>query len=71
MPTKDTAVSPVHVACTICMKEVPISEAIVPEATEYVAHFCGVECYDKWRRQPGNPSLQDGIPFRQPSATNR
>ena len=62
MPTKDTAVPSVHVACTICMKEVPISKAIVPEATEYVAHFCGVECYDKWRRQPGNPSSQEGIP---------
>jgi hypothetical protein len=62
MPTKDIPVEPVHVACTICMKEVPISEAIVPEATEYVAHFCGVECYDKWRRQPGNPSSQEDIP---------
>jgi hypothetical protein len=62
MPTKDTAVTPLHVACTICMKEVPISEAIVPEATDYVAHFCGVECYDKWRRQPGNPSSQEDIP---------
>jgi hypothetical protein len=62
MPTKVTAVEPVHVACTICMKEVPISEAVIPEATDYVTHFCGVECYDKWRRQPGNPSSQEDIP---------
>ena len=35
------------VTCEICLKEVPLSEAIVPEATEYVAHFCGLACYDK------------------------
>jgi hypothetical protein len=52
MPTKVTSVAPVHVACKICMKEAPIAEAIIPEATDYVAHFCGVECNDKWRRQP-------------------
>jgi hypothetical protein len=43
------------------MKEVPISEAIVPEATDYIAHFCGVDCYDKWRKQPGNPSTQEDV----------
>ncbi|KAI3604136.1 hypothetical protein D8I24_2725 (plasmid) [Cupriavidus necator H850] len=33
------------------MKEVPKSEAIVPEACDYVAYFCGLECYAQWRRQ--------------------
>lgn len=42
-----------HVACEICLKEVPLSEAIVPEATDYVAHFCGLDCYDKWKSQQG------------------
>lgn len=40
-----------HVACEICMKEVPISEATVPEATDYVVHFCGLDCYQKWKSQ--------------------
>ena len=31
------------VACDVCLKEVPKSEAIVPEATDYVAHYCGLE----------------------------
>jgi hypothetical protein len=54
--------------CSICMKEVPISEAIVPEAIGYVVHFCGVECYDKWRKQSGNPAAKKGRPaFSKPS----
>jgi hypothetical protein len=39
------------VTCDICLKEVPKSEATAPEATDYVAHFCGLECYDKWKNQ--------------------
>ncbi|MCX7194269.1 MAG: DUF3330 domain-containing protein [Proteobacteria bacterium] len=45
------------VSCDICLKEVPVSEATTPEAVDYVAHFCGLECYAKWRQgsesQPG------------------
>ena len=31
------------------MKEIPKSEAVVAEATDYVLHFCGLECYTKWK----------------------
>jgi hypothetical protein len=62
MSAKNSKLAPKHVACKMCMKEVPISAAIVPEAIDYVAHFCGVECYDKWKIQLGHPSLQDDIP---------
>ncbi len=62
MSAKSPTVEFEHVACKMCMKEIPISEAIVPEATEYVAYFCGVECYDRWRKQPDNLSIQDDIP---------
>lgn len=37
--------------CSICMKEVPISEASSEEASDYVLHFCGLECYTKWKEQ--------------------
>lgn len=47
------------VACDICLKEVPISEATVPEATDYVVHFCGIECYQKWKQQ-GEPADESG-----------
>lgn len=62
MTTNNTTVAPEHVTCKMCMKEIPISEAIVPEATDYVAHFCGVECYDKWRKQPDSPVEPKKIP---------
>lgn len=43
------------VACEVCMKEVPVSEATVPEATDYVVHFCGLDCYQKWKAQESAP----------------
>ena len=43
------------ISCDICRKEVPLSEAMVPEAEEYVAHFCGLDCYTQWKEQ----SLRD------------
>lgn len=38
-----------QVACEVCLKEVPKSEAMVAEATDYVLHFCGLDCYAKWQ----------------------
>jgi len=42
------------VACSVCLKEVPLSEAVNEEATDYVVHFCGLDCYDKWKKQEEN-----------------
>ena len=41
----------IHVACDVCMREIPVSEAKSEEATEYVFYFCGIDCYDKWSAQ--------------------
>jgi hypothetical protein len=49
MTTPAPPVETERVACDICLKEVPLSEAIVPEAVDYVAHFCGLTCYDQWK----------------------
>ena len=38
------------IPCEVCMKEIPRSEAKVEEASDYVAYFCGLDCYDKWRK---------------------
>ncbi len=38
-----------HIKCEICLKEVSRSEAQSVEAQDYVMHFCGLECYDKWQ----------------------
>lgn len=42
------------VPCEVCLTEIPLSEAKVEEAADYVAHFCGLECYDKWRHNITN-----------------
>ena len=39
------------VTCEICLKEIPVSEAKSEEASDYVAHFCGLECYAIWNAQ--------------------
>jgi hypothetical protein len=44
-------VEPQRVPCEVCLKEVPKSEAAIAEARDYVAYFCGLECYEKWRRE--------------------
>lgn len=40
-----------QVSCEVCMKEIPVSEARSSEASDYVHHFCGAECYEKWKKQ--------------------
>lgn len=44
-----------RVPCDICQREIPRSEALVPEAGDYVVFFCGLECYGKWKSQLASP----------------
>ena len=37
-------------SCAVCEHEVPLSEAPVREASDYMAHFCGLDCYERWRK---------------------
>ena len=39
------------VPCEVCLKEVPRSDATTSEVDDYVAHFCGIDCYDKWQKE--------------------
>ena len=34
--------------CCVCYKEVPPDAAFTPEGAEYVEHFCGLECYQRF-----------------------
>jgi len=45
------------ISCETCINSVPISETNIVEVEEYVAYFCGLECYDQWLHQkpPHNP----------------
>lgn len=40
-----------QVSCSVCEHDVPFSEVVVPEASDYMAYFCGLECYERWRTQ--------------------
>lgn len=55
MASNDKPVEVERVLCKVCLTEIPITEAIVPEATDYVAHFCGLDCYEKWKNQSKKP----------------
>ncbi|MDD2700250.1 MAG: DUF3330 domain-containing protein [Sideroxydans sp.] len=37
------------VKCAVCKKEVPRADAVDFEVGDYVAHFCGLECYAQWQ----------------------
>jgi len=39
------------IECSICLKEIPESEAKIAEAQDYIQHFCGINCYKKWQDQ--------------------
>ncbi len=41
---------PDHVACDVCMTEIPRSVATNFEADDYTLHFCGLTCYEKWQK---------------------
>lgn len=38
-------------SCEICLQQIPLSESEISEANDYVAYFCGLDCYDVWIRQ--------------------
>ena len=46
--------------CNVCLKEIPVSEALNEEAVDYVLHFCGLECYAKWEKHR-NEEIDAGI----------
>jgi hypothetical protein len=39
------------IECAYCKRSIPASEAIQPEAHEYVLYFCGAECRAQWERE--------------------
>ena len=62
MTTHDKPIEPESVKCEVCLKEVPVSEAIVPEASDYFVHFCGLECYGKWKERGNQSKVQANSP---------
>ena len=46
------------VKCEVCLEEIPVSEAKSDEASDYVAHFFGLECYAIWKSQSQKSNIQ-------------
>lgn len=51
MSTAEKPTEPDLVACEICLKEIPVSEAKNEEVVDYVTHYFGLECYTVWKHQ--------------------
>jgi len=47
------------IACEVCLKEIPKSVALSEEAADEVYHFCGADCYEKWKAKPENQEKTD------------
>jgi hypothetical protein len=41
----------VTVSCEVCLEQIPLSEAKMEEASDYVLYFCGLDCYKTWREK--------------------
>lgn len=50
MPDPQEPAAGKAVECRVCGKEVPRDEAKSAEGEDYVVHFCGYDCYEKWRK---------------------
>jgi len=48
------------VQCAVCRKEVARSEARSAEAQEYVLYFCGLDCFEQWRREAERDQRRGG-----------
>lgn len=51
MSEKPLPAEPTLVTCDVCLAEIPESVAVSQEADEYTLHFCGLDCYSKWKAQ--------------------
>lgn len=49
--TRELRANQAHMTREECCAEVPGDEAVMMEATDYVLHYCGVECYDAWHNR--------------------
>jgi len=62
MSKETRPIDPQSVFCEVCLKTVPKSEALVTEARDGTAYFCGMGCYQRWHgeREPPPHEVQEG-----------
>ena len=52
MTTETQKPSSLLYSCSICLKWISASAAIILEdGKNYIKHFCGKECHDKWHTE--------------------
>lgn len=58
--------------CSFCRKEIPIGVAFTPEGGEYVGHFCGLECYQRFvARAKGTATSATVLPAGEAAARTK
>ena len=58
--------------CRGCREQVPLSEASIAEAVDYIIHFCGLECYARWAEEQQKPDpCSGGVVASLPNANGR
>ena len=40
--------------CDFCLKDLPAKDSIREEGEDYVAHFCGLACFEAWQKRHGH-----------------
>ena len=59
MTEKPVPKEPDAVACKTCLEEIPESVSFSHEADEYTQHFCGIECYSRWKKEHKQENEED------------
>ena len=49
------------ISCEVCLKSVPKQDSKSVEADDYVAYFCGLDCFDAWVKKTGDESKTDQV----------
>lgn len=44
-----------RVSCDVCLEEIPEDAINVTDTQDYVHHFCGLGCFEAWKKQAGSP----------------
>jgi hypothetical protein len=49
--TCDDEVACTALHCELCLAELSADQLTVPDAQDYVRHFCGTDCLAEWQRR--------------------
>lgn len=56
---------PECIGCCECCREIPLEAALTAEGAEYVEHFCGLECYQRFLARAAR---ERNTPAREPAS---